>query len=95
MAQGVPFEGANTVFHAPEGEDRVLPLHIFHNGSAMTSCWELTEEEIDEINNTGRIFVSVFGRALPPIFVGGELETRALLVDFGKPLPRQNKENHE
>lgn len=85
MATPVEFAGANMVLRAPPGrEETVSDLHTFTNGNCSVSCWELSPEELAEVQRTGRIYLSVFwGRTQPPVFVGGEEEVRSLVVDYG------------
>lgn len=85
MADAVDFTGSNMVLRAPSGEeDRVSSLHTFTNGSCSVSCWQLSEEEIEEVRRTGRVFVSIWsGRTQPPVFVGSEDAVRNLVVDYG------------
>lgn len=85
MAQACFFEGANGKRTAPaESEETVSDLHVFANGMCCISCWELSEEELAEILRTKRIYLSVFsGITQPPVFVGGEGETRSVVQDYG------------
>lgn len=86
MAKPVDWHGANKILTAPKGEsDRVTQLHVFNNGHMSVSCWELTEQEIIEIVQTKKIFLSVwFGGSQPPVFVGSEEAVRSIALDFGK-----------
>ena len=34
---------------------------------AVISCWKLTKEELDEINRTGRVWLTVYGLTMPPV----------------------------
>jgi len=36
-------------------------------GPAIVSCWKLTREELEQINRTGRVWLHVFGPAMPPV----------------------------
>jgi hypothetical protein len=84
MGHGVEFKGVNTVLAAPQGAENVEPLHVFRNGECCVSCWQLSEAEVAEVSKTGRVFLSVFmGNTQPPVFIGGEEETRGLLADYG------------
>ncbi|ASY56472.1 hypothetical protein [Sinorhizobium sp. CCBAU 05631] len=84
MGTAVKFEGANMLLRAPEGSENVNDMHTFTNGMCSVSCWELSAEELAEINRSGRIFLSVFsGRTQPPVYVGDEASVRAIVVDFG------------
>lgn len=63
----VKFDEANAVLGAPAGcEESVEPLHVRRLEGALVSCWELTPEDIAEIQRTGRIWLSVWGRQTQP-----------------------------
>ena len=84
MGYPIQFKGANTVMRAPEGAENVQDMHVFRTRHSCVSCWQLTPEELSEINLTGKIFLSVLmGGAQPPVYVGAESETRGVLIDFG------------
>lgn len=84
MGIPVQFSGVNMLLRAPEGAENVSDMHTFTNGICSVSCWELSAEELAEINRTGRIFLSVFsGRTQPPVYVGDEESCRSIVVDFG------------
>lgn len=84
MGFPVQFEGANVLLRAPEGAENVSDMHTFTNGMCSVSCWELSPEELAEVNRTGRVYLSVFsGRTQPPVFVGDEATVRSVVVDFG------------
>lgn len=87
MAHAVDFPGSNFKFTAPEGREDVGDLHTFRqpNGPCNVSCWQLTPEELEEVNRTGRVFLSVLsGRMFFPAFVGSEEECRKIAVDYGQ-----------
>jgi len=53
MARGVKFSDMNGELGAPkDDEDRVNSLPVFRNGSCVVSCWEFSNEEIQEIIKT-------------------------------------------
>lgn len=84
MGEPVEFAGANTLLGPPNGAENIVAMHVFRNGTCCVSCWRLRPEEVAEVMRTGRVFVSVFaGPTQPPIFVGGEQETRELIADYG------------
>jgi len=90
MATGVSFEGANVLYKAPSGqEDRVHGLATMQTDHFITSCWELSPEEMAEVQRTGRVFLTVLSPELWPTFVGSETSTRSLTADYGKALPKQ------
>jgi len=89
MAEGISIVGGNTRMHAPEGdEDRVYELLVFMNRGWTVTAWELTPEEIESIQKTGRIYVSFMGHGMPPTFVGSEESVRDMTAEGGV-LPRQ------
>ena len=86
MAYAVDFAGSNFTFKAPEDRADVSDLHTFRQrgGPCNVSCWQLTPEEIDEVNRTGRIFLSVMsGQIFYPVFLGSEAQVRSVVVDYG------------
>lgn len=84
MSAPIKFKGHNRVLSPPPGSENVLPLPIFRNGKCCVSCWELTQEELAEINRTGRVYVSIFsGKTQPPVFVGSETTVREVVADYG------------
>lgn len=40
----------------------------------MVSCWKLTHKELEEINKTGRIWLTILGSAHPPVIISGKPE---------------------
>lgn len=84
MGHPVEFKGSNGVLGAPRGAENVDALPVFRNGVCCVSCWQLSPAEVEEVARTGRVFISVFaGRTQPPVFAGGEEETRELIADYG------------
>lgn len=69
------FNESNTILDTPPGIDPQLvqPLPVYRgqyvqSGSPCTIfCVKLTQAEIDEIQRTGRVWVSVLSHLLPPI----------------------------
>lgn len=89
MAEAVYFEGANRKLGPPRGAENVGDLYTYTNGHCSVSCWQLTPEEIAEVARTGRLYVSILsGTSQPPVFLGGEEEVRALVVDYGGVWPK-------
>lgn len=68
----------NSVLKAPKGqEDTVLDLPItrlkYQDGSqAVESCWQLSKEELEEINKSGKIYFVCMGRTHPPILLSSK-----------------------
>lgn len=86
------FEGHNVVFAKDQPEYQPLPG--FKNDSPegeFISCWALSNEEIELIGRTGRIWLSqmTFNRPLTPVFVAVK-KSEVLNVaseDFNEPKP--------
>ena len=87
MARGVKFSGANGSLGAPTGdEDRVCSLPVFRNGTCVVSCWEFSEEEIQEIIKTKCIYLSLLSGITmsPAIVLASKKEMSVFLLDYGK-----------
>lgn len=69
MASGtlvpIPFDQQNKVMKAPGCGD----LPVYHGQGQFISCWELTEEQIQDIIDNKRIWLSVFGSGQPPVWL--------------------------
>lgn len=71
------FDESNIVYDKPEGltRDECEPLCAYYGPSAfgpvIISCWKCTQEEMDEIIRTGRIWVWHYGSTLQPHAAGG------------------------
>jgi hypothetical protein len=86
MAEPIDFPGSNFTYLAPEGRADIGDLHTFrqHGGPANVSCWRLTPEELEEVNQTGCVWLSVMSyRTFFPAFVGSERTCRSVVVDYG------------
>lgn len=81
MAQGIPFDEANTVLRAPTPEDAaagtVYDLHVHRyrdlDGQPnVLSKWQLTPEELAEVIATGgMIWFGCWGDTHPPMWISG------------------------
>ena len=73
MANPVEFPESNIKFGKPgsmtAAECGDLPCYF--NGEQIVSCWQLTPEELEEINSTGVVWIMVWGQGTPPICVIG------------------------
>lgn len=45
---------------------------ITPDGQALVSAWEMTREELEEIQRTGRVWLVVLGAAQPPVSIVAE-----------------------
>ena len=68
------FEQSNHVIDKPDSMTRedCDALSVFQgtdqNGlPVMISCWKLTTQELEEINQTGRVWLWVFGGGMQPV----------------------------
>lgn len=66
------FEEQNGTLSHPESmtEDAVsaLVIHTYNGAGGLpitTSCWRLTEDELREVNKTGRVWLTVLGPHAP------------------------------
>lgn len=67
------FDESNGQLSPPEGvsEAKVKTLRVFRDGEQVISCWKPTQEEIDEIQRTGRVWLGVMGITMPPVYITG------------------------
>lgn len=69
----VDFDGVNTVFGADQPEYQPLPAERVGKPETgqVNTCWELDPEELETVQETGKIFVSLltFGQPLQPVLV--------------------------
>jgi hypothetical protein len=68
------FDESNAVLGKPEDmtDEECTPLCVlrakFAGGEPFVlSCWKLTQEELDEINKSGKVWLMVFGTGMPPV----------------------------
>ena len=70
MAEPVNFPEANVVFKAPIGEEEIcgeLPCFRDSEQPLIVSCWQLTDEEIEELKiNGGKIFLYNHSSGIAP-----------------------------
>ncbi len=69
------FDESNDMLNRPKGmsDEECAPLCIFRDMETPTviSCWKVTKEELDEINRTGRVWLRIWGKSMPPAYVSG------------------------
>lgn len=72
------FDEANKVFDKPNNMtyEECGALNVFIGQDTVgtpviISCWKPTKEELEEINNTGRIWCFHYGLSLPPHAIAG------------------------
>lgn len=71
MAVPTSFDESNHVLDPPPGVqvEACAPLSVFVDGKHVISCWKLTQAELDEVNRTGRIWLWLWGKTMPPAYV--------------------------
>jgi hypothetical protein len=77
--QPIKFPESNFTFGAPVGwpEEKCSPLPVWKgehlNGEpAIVSCWKLSPEELELIQRTGHVFLTVVGAGTPPVSLSVE-----------------------
>ncbi len=64
------FDESNHVLARPQNmtaeECEPLSVHVSDDPPVVISCWKLTKEELEEINRTGRVWLWIWGRTMPP-----------------------------
>ena len=64
----IPFDHANHIFKAPEGHEyKKLDVPCFIGSDAIAVCFSVSDEEIEELKTTNRIWVIVKGLVFPPM----------------------------
>lgn len=49
-----------------------LPLTRTYDGQLYETCWELNEDELKKVQETGRIYVAIHSAVIPPMCVDVE-----------------------
>jgi len=77
------FKESNTWLDAPDGLE-CDPLSICRMDIVMDdgqkvpvviSCWKLTPDELEEVNCTGRVWLTVLGTTTQPVILSGHKPT--------------------
>lgn len=66
------FPEANVVLGPPKGvsDEECGTLPVRRNGETLVSCWRLSPAEIEEIQRTGCVWLSIWGQVTqPPVLV--------------------------
>lgn len=72
----LPFPEANTIYTAPKGWDEAahgpcgdLPVQRDEGRQTVTSCWEMTPEELGKFAHAdGKIYLTIHGEQ-PPVML--------------------------
>jgi hypothetical protein len=67
----IDFLHSNAILGAPDGmESECIPLHAYDTGDSFISCWKLDPDDIEKVKNGEPIWLVVYGRGHPPVFLG-------------------------
>ena len=73
------FEESNMVLNRPDEmtSDDCDPLSVCKTETVdgfpvVISCWKVTQEELEEIQKTGRVWLTVYGHTMPPVILGNK-----------------------
>lgn len=77
--QATNFKESNQVIGPPKGvsEDDVQSINAWagpmppENWPVMITCWKPSKEELQEVIDTGRVWLHVYGHVMPPVSVSG------------------------
>lgn len=82
----IEFKDQNVIYAKDQPEYNPLPAHKSEDG-IVTSCWQLDKEDLDEINKTGKIWLSqlTFNKPLQPVNIYTDVKFIDLnSIDDGK-----------
>lgn len=77
MPDPMPFREANGTLVPPQQDTpgtRILEMPICWTSTpagvpCVVSCWRFTKPELDRLNETGNLWVTIIGATLPPIAI--------------------------
>ena len=92
MGEAIDHPAANITYGAPRGEeDRVGALKAYVTTdptgeyvTSVTTYWQFSDAEIEEIARTKCVMMNVLGGGLPAHFIAPEKMMRPFVADFGK-----------
>lgn len=72
------FDESNAVFGRPStmNDEECVALSALQTATdkglpVVVSCWKLTIEELEQVNRTGRIWLTICGDMMPPVCLDG------------------------
>lgn len=74
----IEFEGSNVVYGENQPEYQPLPaLKRKGNSGEIVTCWELSPDEIKQVQETGKIYLSIltFRQPLQPVYLSVDIPT--------------------
>lgn len=71
--EAIKTETTNTIFTKEGCFDLPGTKYIYEDGTpGIETCWQLTEEEIQQVVKDGKIYVYMMGQTVPPMFLATE-----------------------
>lgn len=65
------FEGSNRTFVGPPNTD-IKDLPVYQNETCIWSCWEVTDEDLERIKESRRVWLHLQCPFVPPLAVTTE-----------------------
>jgi hypothetical protein len=66
---------SNVTYTAEGCFDLPATIASWHDGSQeVETVWELTDEELEQINKDRRVYLYIMGRQMPPVFLSAKSE---------------------
>lgn len=83
MATGTDFEGSNIIFRG--GRPNVNDIPAFRNQQCVVTCWELTDDEIEILIHTRKVYQMQFyaGNLVPHYLTPDRENMREMVADYG------------
>lgn len=77
----IEFPEVNAIYAKDQPEYIPLPCHKTPSGDVIT-CFQLSEEELKEISETGKLWISIktFNNPLQPIFMSTKKEDVCIIM---------------
>lgn len=73
MIKPVDFPEANFTFQAPDGMPDCGTMRAFVHNGGIVHCWEFSEKDIEILQNTKRVWVSLISTSQPPMSLSVEM----------------------
>lgn len=74
MIPAVEFPESNFTFSKPSSmtDEQCAPLHVWKGKDdggtpVIISCWQLSKEDLEEIQKNGKIYLTICGTGMPPV----------------------------
>ncbi len=71
--KGIEFDQQNVVFAKDQPEYNSLPAHVNQEAGTSTFCFELDDEEVQQVQKDGKIYLTIFNQNQPLQPIGGSV----------------------